>query len=176
MNMTEVKVWKAADQLVMCRDTDLPYRCVKTNAPAAQHVTVRLRAEWNPLFWGIFYLLFAKRITLKVPLSQPVVDKSQRWCRISKRMLIGGVAAVFVLIGLGVIWFELLKMDANEPTLAVFTILPMGAILVATAGPVIWTHWRTFGLVAKRITKTHVWIGGVNKDYLMSLPDWPEKQ
>lgn len=173
--MTEVSVWKMDDQIVMCRDAELPYRCVKTNGSASQRVSVRLRAEWNPLFWGLIYLLFARRITLQIPVSQEVLDKSLRWQRISKLMTVGGAGAVVVVIGLAVLCFEVFDMNARGAAPGVFALIICGAILVATGGPFLWSHWRTFGLTAKRITKTHTWIGGVNKDYLSSLPDWPSK-
>lgn len=174
--MTESGVWRSGEQLVMRRGAELPYMCVKTNTPASQRIMVRLRAQWNPIFWGLIYLLFAKRISVDIPLSQGVLDKNARRRHIYKWMTIGGCVALPVVIGLGVLCFEVLKVSAHGPGPMILAFMCMGAILVGTGGGFLWSWSRSFGVEAQRITKTHAWLSGISKEYLSALPEWPSKE
>ena len=135
--------WRMGKRLVAQLDTPFPDRCVKCNAPANG---LRLKRDF-------FFLLSArKRVIVHVGLCEKHRARHQLgviigWIGVTLGpiMLFGGLAigsGGFILGGLAVLF-----------------ICGTSAALTATVAPT-------------KVTRENIWLTGVHRDFLDSLPEW----
>ncbi|HVW02309.1 MAG TPA: hypothetical protein VHB77_18290 [Planctomycetaceae bacterium] len=167
-------VWRDRNQLVMSKDAELPYRCVKTNEPA--ELSLRRKLSWHApvifvtifaglLVYVIAAIILSKKADIQVPISRRI--QKRRWTAILAGWLLG-------LGGLAVIILTCVSL-ANSPNRTSQDAIPFLII-----GGIVFVVFSAFvsSLIASivkpaRITDTHVWLKGVHSDYLALLPEWP---
>jgi hypothetical protein len=187
----ETQASKSGDYLVLPHGTELPIRCIKTNAPSTTSVAVKLQGEWEVLEQPILTLILpvwltiavihkcvGRRITLRVPVSQQVFRKMSLRRIIGKWMVICGVPILVIVTGIMVHMKLSGAFSANtpdaSPSIAVLLVALLFGIAL-TSIPTGWWLWlttSTLGLSAKRITNTHTWVSGIGKEYLVRFPEW----
>lgn len=164
-------VWRDGNQLVMCKDAELPARCVKTNEPTDR--TLRRQLSWhNPLFYGVLFLLgpliyiiFAlivqKKADIQVGLS-PDGFRSRSW----------GIAIGWLSFLLGTVMFivGVANSNPNNEWWIVVVAALVGGLIGVIVGVV-----KSRVVAPAKITDDHVWLKGVHPDYLATLPLWSEK-
>lgn len=172
-------VWRDGNQLVMCKDAELPARCVKTNEPTDR--TLRRQLYWHPpllylmvlclgpglLIYAIVALIVRKSADIEVGLS-PQGFRSRRW----------GIAIAwfsFFFFGLlGIVGAENLDENGNRLIPVFWLILCFGSIAGWVAGIVVGVV-KSRVVSATKITDSYVWLKGIHPDYLASLPQWSEE-
>jgi hypothetical protein len=162
-------VWRDGTKLVMTKDAQLPYVCVKTNKSADDWL--RHRLSWHspwvylslPMGLLFFYVplacLLRQKANIKVGLCRERIVR-RRWS-IGCAWLIS-IAGVVLCVG-GI---------ANS--------LPSNsAWIVSVAGGLILIAGLMIGIIlvpvvtAARITERYVWLKGVDLAFLASLPPFP---
>ncbi len=162
-------VWRDGSQLVMCKDAELPVRCVKTNEPTDR--TLRRRLTWHnpliyilvlsPLIYIIVALIVQKTANIKVGLS-PEGFRSRRW----------GIAIGWLSFLLGGVTF-IVGVSNSKPNNN-WWIMIIAGLLGGLIGIIVGIIKSRVVSPAK-ITDSHVWLEGIHSDYLSSLPQWSEK-
>jgi hypothetical protein len=162
-------LWRQGPLLVMHKNAALPQRCVKSNVPTARtlkrsltwhHPAVYIALLFNLLVYIILAIVLSKRATIYIGLSDPWFSR-RRWA-----ILIGWGS---VLASIGMFIGGIVLLDRNE---GAGGFLVLGAFVVFLAGAI-------YGLIAARmvsptrITDEYVWLKGVHRDFLATLPEWP---
>jgi len=167
-------VWRDGRLLVMCKDAELPARCVKTNEATDQ--TLRRQLSWhNPLFYAVLFLvgpviyiivalIVQKKADIRVGLS-PAGFRSRRW-----GIAIGWLsfflgAALFIV---GVANSDSRRNPDNNWWIAIVAGL-LGGMIGIIVGVV-----KSRVVTPTKITDDHVWLKGVHPDYLASFKEWSE--
>ena len=162
-------VWRDGSQLVMCKDADLPARCVKTNEPSDR--TLQRRLSWHnpllyilvlsPLIYIIVALIVQKSANIKVGLS-PEGFRSRRW----------GIAIGWLSFLLGGVLFVVGVANSKPNNNWWFVIIAglVGGLIGIIVGVV-----KSRVVSATKITDSHVWLTGIHPDYLATLPQWSEE-
>ena len=168
-------VWRDGNQLVMCKDSELPARCVKTNAPTDR--TLRRQLYWhNPLLYLMIFfpglciyvivaLIVRKSADIKIGLS-PEGFRSRRW----------GIAIGWLSFLLGGVLFFIgvANSDSNRNPTNNWWIAIIAGLLGGLIGIIVGVVKS--GVVSPtKITDSHVWLRGVHPEYLATLPQWSEK-
>lgn len=153
-------VWRDGSLMVMTKETVLPKRCVKCNAPAIK--LLRRTVEWYPRYVILVFILIRiaglilyfctrKRMTVHIGLCEGHLSKRRFG------MLIGAIMS-----SLGVLAF-FAAVTSDSPQLAIPTIfLFLVGIIVMVS------MWRT--VTAKKIEEPYVWVKGVSSAFLDTLP------
>ena len=153
-------VWRDGKLLVMMEDAVLPDRCVRCNAPA--HEQLKRKLEWYPryiiyvflfirLLGLILYLLKRKRATIYIGMCQAHMLKRRNG------RLLGGA---FVALGFFLGFLTAVTGD--------FTALGVGCVAMLVGLIIIVAMTQT--VTADKIDEPYIWVKGVHKDYLKSLP------
>ena len=156
------KVWRSNSALVMTKQALLPKRCVKCNAPAQQ--TLKRKLRWHHpaiyisilgslLLYVILSLVLSKSATVHVGLCETHLAAR-------KRDII--ITCFLVLLSLAGFYFAATTED--------LTLFFVGAIVFL--GGVIYGVVRTRVVVPQKIDDHHVWLTGVNDNYLRQFPYW----
>ncbi len=163
-------VWRDGSQLVMCKDAELPARCVKTNAPTDR--TLRRQLAWhNPLFYAVLFLvgpviyiivalIVQKKADIQVGLS-PEGFRSRRW----------GIAIGWLSFFLGAVVF--IVGVANSKPNNNWWIVIIAGLLGGLIGIIVGVI-KSRVVSPTKITDSHVWLKGIHPDYLATLPQWSE--
>jgi hypothetical protein len=162
-------LWRQGPLLVMHKNAPLPPRCVKSNAPTVRtlkrsltwhHPAVYIALLFNLLVYIILAIVLSKRATIYIGLCD------EWFARRRRAMLIGWG---MVLASIGMFVGGLAMIDRNDGMVA---LLIFGSFVVFLVGAI-------YGLIAARmvaptrITDDYVWLKGVHRDFLATLPDWP---
>ena len=167
-------VWRHGKQLVMSKDAELPYRCVKTNEPADS--LLRRKLSWHSpvLFVVIFaglliYVILAMILSKKADIQVPISRRIQ--ARRSTAIIVGWLCG---LGGLAVTIFACMFLaDSQNPTWKdAIPFVIIGGIVFVLFSAVASSAIASIVTPAK-ITNRHVWLKGVHADYLDLLPEWP---
>lgn len=167
-------VWRDGNKLVMTKDADLPYRCVKTNEPA--ETLLRRKLSWHSplifitilaglLIYVILAVVLSKKADIQVPISH----------RIKKRRSMAIVAGwLFGLGGLGVtILTCILWGNSQDPMWRdPIPFVIIGGIVFIVFSALIASFVANI-VSPSKITDRHIWLRGVHSDYLNQLPQWP---
>ncbi len=165
-------VWRDGSQLVMCKDADLPARCVKTNEPTDR--TLRRRLTWHnpliyililsPLIYIIVALIVQKTANIYVGLS-PAGFRSRRW----------GIAIGWLSFLLGTVLFVVgvANSDSNRNSDNHWWIASLVGLFGGLIGIIVGVI-KSRVVSATKITDSHVWLQGIHADYLATLPLWSE--
>lgn len=155
-------VWRDGNQLVMTKETVLPNRCVKCNAPAMK--LLRRTVEWYPpyvllififvhIVGLILYFCTRKRVTVYVGLCESHLNR--------RRMAILGGGIVF-LLGFFSFFGSVAGAEVSPGyILAGLLLLLAGIVLMISA-------YRT--VTAAKIQEPYVWLKGLHRDFLEQLP------
>lgn len=157
--------WRDGTLLVMRKNAELPYRCIKSNEPAAGWLSRTLYwhhpALYLLLLLGPAYLIampfFQHSVRFRMALSQQY--SHHRFCRLmtSWTMVLGAVAlSITAATGL----------TALSPVLVV-----VGACGVLPA--ILFAADVYEPLTPAKMSRNFVWLNGVHRDYLATLPEWP---
>jgi hypothetical protein len=153
-------VWRDGSLMVMTKETVLPNRCVKCNAPAMK--LMKRTVEWYPRYVILVFLLIRiaglilyfctrKRVTVHIGLCEEHINKRRF-----------GVLAGGVLLLIGFLSFFGGIGNENVP------VFMLGLLLILAGIFVMVTIWRT--VTAKKIEEPYVWVKGVHRDFLDTLP------
>lgn len=155
--------WRDGKILVMARESALPHRCIKCNAPAADGSKVRT-VYWHHPAW---YLLVPLQIIIYA-LVATIVRKKARitfsLCAEHRQRYWRGLAVGWIgtLAGIGVVVYG----ASADP---VWTMIEGCALLVVS--PVLGIVWTRL-LSPQRIDEDYVRLRGCGKAFLDSLPDY----
>jgi hypothetical protein len=155
-------VWRDGQQLVMTKETILPNRCVKCNAPAMK--LLRRTVEWYPpyvvlvfifvhIVGLILYLCTRKRVTVYVGLCESHINR--------RRMGILAGCVVF-LMGMFSFFGSVAGNVVNPGYIFVGLMLVLAGIVVMISS------YRT--VTATKIKEPYVWLKGLHRDFLEQLP------
>ncbi len=166
LNPTGNMLWRSGKQLVMLKGATLPERCVKCNAPAPGPGLKRNLAWHQPaiyllillslLIYIIVAVIVQKRAKIVVNLCEAHRAKRRFVIRLASGIF---VLAVLMLIGSGIggiLWLTFLGI-----------VTFIGALL-----------YRALGMrmvYARRIDDKYIWLGGVGREFLDTLPEWVGK-
>lgn len=161
-------VWRDGNKLVMSKEAQLPYVCVKSNQPASGWLKRKLYwhhpAYYLALLAGLLVFVVIALIVRKTANIQ--VALSDKWFRRRRWAIAGGWLGVIVGFGL------LVTGIANSaPGNSAVFLIPVGLLMfliAAVAGAMNASIVRP-----SRITNTHVWLKGVHPEFLATLPAWP---
>ena len=156
------KIWRSKSDLVMTKQALLPKRCVKCNAPARQ--TLKRNLRWHHpavyvailgslLLYVVLSMVLSKSATIHVGLCDTHLAAR-------KRDII--ITCFLVLVSLAGFYFAAVMEDLN--------LFFVGAIVFL--GGVIYGVIQTRVVVPKKIDDHHVWLTGVNDNYLLQFPPW----
>ncbi|MFM8289614.1 MAG: hypothetical protein ACKOGA_23235, partial [Planctomycetaceae bacterium] len=162
-------IWREGRLLVMRKDAELPYRCIKTNTPA--DVWLKRDLSWAP-WWVlalllmslpiglIAYLLAGKRAKIRIGLCE-----QRRAARVRAIWL----AWLLALLGIGLFIVGGVSADAQPNTPLVY-LIPAGilSLLIALLMGATLPHV----VRAQKISKEHIWLKGVHPDYLAEFPEF----
>jgi hypothetical protein len=161
-------LWQSGRLLVMRKDAKLPDRCVKSNEPTTRHLkraliwhhpAVYLALLANIIIYAILAICLQKKATIHIGLTD-------EWFWKRRRAILIGWGSVLLSISLFIV--SLINVEYNGA---------FGWLILAS---VVWfLTGTTYGLmasrmvVATRIDDTFVWLKGVNRVFLATLPHWP---
>ena len=162
-------IWRDGNRLVMTKDAQLPYTCIKTNQPA--DAWLRRKLYWHKPW---IYLLFLISLWVYIIVALIVRQKADiqvALCRervVRRRWAIAG-AWLAAVAGMVLIIFGIANIQPGDSTgglvsLAGLIILLAGAIVGATLARIV---------IPVRITKEYVWLKGVHPAFLAALPEFP---
>ena len=157
-------LWRSDRLLVMNKDATLPDRCVKCNAPANGKRLTRNLYWHSPYIYLlillnlIIYVIVALIVRKKARVQIGLCDQHR-----TKRRL---ALSFGWLAGLGGLGLFIVSLANSWGLLALvgFGLLLAGLIVGATGSMI----------SAKRIDDRFVWVKGVCRPYLDSLPEWRE--
>jgi hypothetical protein len=163
-------LWREGNILVMHKLAPLPDVCLLSNQPAERRLKKKL--QWHhpavalailiavPVYI-ILAIIFTKRATIQMPLSQEWYERRQR------RMIFawGTGFACIALIVISVV----LTAQTNQPAYLLLLLVGfVGGIITLIAGQAM------VGLVSpKRMTDDYIWLKGVSPAFLDRLDVWP---
>ncbi len=155
-------IWRNKSVLVMSKQSSLPYRCVKCNAPT-QH-TLKRNLRWHhPALYILVFGGFLLYLILALALSKTAtvtVGLCETHAAARKRDIF--ITCLFVLLSFASFYFA---VAADE----------MGFLLVGVAllvGAVIYGNVKAAIVAPKKIDNDYVWLTGLNTNYLEQFPEW----
>jgi len=163
-------IWRDGQQLVMTRDAELPFVCVKTNQPADVWLprVVSWYPKWslpwlliNPLMFLVAAVARQRQATLRVGLCRSRLVR-RNWTMIA--------ALIGVLLGLALFIAPLLWSDrrpANSEEVLIYLGILVLFISLALGGMLTNIVWATY------INKDYIWLKGFHPDYLARFPEFP---
>jgi hypothetical protein len=159
-----IGLWRQKKRVVTFADTVFPDRCIKCNAPADgfrlkrvlywQHPAYLLLLLCNLLILLIVVLIVRKKAIVHVGLCEKHRAQRKQGLIIAWSSVIAGV--LLLIIGAG--------LDSGKAALIGIAVLLVGTIFGGV---------RARTVSATKITKENVWVGGVNRSFLDTLPEWP---
>lgn len=157
--------WRDGSKMVIpVRDSLLPPRCVKTNVPVQADDMKRSTFYYAPgwiivtilLSWVvtlILYFVMRKPVVIGLPLS----PEARRRISIAKFSALGAVVIGFI----GIIWGAV-ALESIPGLIIGGVVLLLGALIVGVR------FGRSVSVAS--LKDGYAWLGGVNKEYLESLP------
>lgn len=166
----QAEIWRDGKLLVMRKGAELPYRCIKTNAPA--DVWLKRDLSWAPLWVLVMlalslpiglvcYLIVGKRAKIRIGLCE-----QRRAARIRAICVAWGL----VLLGVGLLFYGLASAN-GVPASPLWWLVPAGGLTIG-AGVIVGMSLPGV-IVTRRISENHIWLKGVHPDYLASFPEFP---
>jgi len=161
-------IWRDGGRLVMTKDAQLPYICIKTNEPA--DAWLRRKLYWHKSW---IYLLVLVSLWVYVIVALIVREKADiqvGLCReriVRRRWMIAG-AWLAVVSGVVLIFAGIANAQPGNSAWLISIVgliaLVAGALVGATLARIV---------VPVRITKEYVWLKGVHPGFLTTLPEFP---
>ncbi len=150
-------LWRNSDLLVMSREAELPRRCMKCNAPdgvALQVLDLSHVGKYNFVFLllgFIFYRTYSVPVTL---CSRHHLSGQGTTKKVSLLLLVMGALA----FAYG---------SSTSAPVAMF-----GGVVIVVVALVLLVSGSDSFAIARR-DESHVWLKGVDAQYLAALPQWP---
>lgn len=155
-------VWRSKSVLVMTKQAPLPERCIKCNAPTQN--TLKRKLRWHHpalyilifvgfLFYALLAMVLSKRATIHVGLCETHAATRRRDILITSLL----VVLSFVSFYLAVVTDEMTLLLVG--VLGLFGAAVYGVVKARVVAP-------------QKIDDHHVWLTGVNANYLQQFPEW----
>ena len=162
-------IWREGNVLVMHKNAVLPDICLKSNQPANQRI--KLNYSWhNPiialtiligvLIYVILAIVLSKKAAIDIPLTSQWVKK--RRLRIVMTWLLSFACLSCIFLGIAVLSYESETIGA---------LLMLSSLVLFFVAIIFGSAMATLFKPTK-ITDTHVWLKGVNREFLNTLPTW----
>jgi len=154
-------VWRDGKTLVMTKETGLPDRCVKCNAPA-NGLRLKRRLSWhNPVLYLVIFIAALIYIILAAILSKRATVFlgicAEHFRRRRKLMVVG-----WSLLAIGLI-SPVVGFANDYPAAGLLGIL---VLLIS----IVWLIVVARVVTVKKIDDRFVWLTGINSNYLSQLP------
>jgi len=164
----DLGLWRKGSLLVMRKNSQLPARCVKSNAPTDRrlkrsmywhHPAIYLSILISILIYVILALILRKSATIYIGLSDEWFAKRHRAMLVGWLLFLASVAMLIAGIAM------LDQSDAFPWLIA--------------ASPLVFLFGAIYGLlgarmvVPARISDEYVWLKGIHPSFLADLPEWP---
>lgn len=157
-------IWRSNSALVMAKRALLPNRCVKCNAPTRH--TLKRNLRWHHpaiyisilgslLLYVVLSLVLSKSATIHVGLCETHLAARKRDIIISCFLVLMSLAGFFLAV---------VTEDMN--------LFFVGAIVFL--GGLIYGVIQTRVVVPKKIDDRFVWLTGINDNYLLQFPPFPQ--
>jgi len=164
----DLGLWRKGSLLVMRKNSQLPARCVKSNAPTDRrlkrsmywhHPAIYLSILISILIYVILALILRKSATIYIGLSDEWFAKRHRAMLVGWLLFLASVAMLIAGIAM------LDQSDAFPWLIA--------------ASPLVFLFGAIYGLLGARmvaparISDEYVWLKGIHPSFLADLPEWP---
>ena len=163
ISLADLTIARSKKVLVMGRNALLPDRCVKCNSPSSGQ-RLKRKLYWHSpvlyllLFVNILiYALVAILVRKKAAIEVGLCDR-----HFAKRRVAIGVSWVLFLASV-ILIVTLGFVGSGEYAI-------MGIVLLIVV--IIYAAIATRVVSARRIDKEYVWLNGVSREYLDTLPEW----
>lgn len=158
------EIWRSDSTLVFSKNAMLPDRCVKCNA-FVDASRLRRKLSWHHpaiylliisglLIYLIVALILSKRATVELGICDEHRRKRRHGMMIGWALFLGG--------GMGAIMG--ITNDYIGIMVIGFALIPVGLVWLIVAHRYV---------TVKKIDDRFVWLKGINRDYLATLPPWP---
>ena len=157
------QLWRFKRQLVCRPGASLPDRCVKCNVPT-HGSRMKRQLYWHP---SLVYLLILVNLLVYVIVAMIVRKRATLQVGVcaahrKRRLLIIAGSWLTALAGMALIFYGLSNNQGGLSLIGLIAFL--GAIIVgAVLGPLV---------SAVKIDNEYVWVKGVCREYLETLPEW----
>jgi predicted RNA-binding Zn-ribbon protein involved in translation (DUF1610 family) len=162
-------VWRDGNRLVMTKDAQLPFVCVKTNRPADAWLLRKLywHNAWIYLLilisiwvYVIVALIVRQSATINVGLCREQIMR-RRWTIAGAWLaVVGGVVMIFV------------GFANSQPGNGAWLVVSLAGLILLLVGAIAGATLARI-VAPTRITKQYVWMKGIHPEFLTSLPDFP---
>jgi predicted RNA-binding Zn-ribbon protein involved in translation (DUF1610 family) len=162
-------VWRDGARLVMTKDAQLPYTCIKTNQPA--DVWLRRKLYWHNSWLYLLVLISLWIYVIVALIVRQKADIQVALCRerlIRRRWAIAG-AWLAAILGIVLIVGGLASI---QPGNSVGGLISLAGLIALLAGAIVGATLARV-VTPVRITKEHVWLKGVHPAFLAALPPFP---
>jgi len=161
---TSAGIWRDGKTLVMTKEAFLPDRCLRCNAPA-NGARLRKRLSWHhPLLYIVIFVAMLLYLILALALSKrATVDFALCPSHLRKRRNL-------ILVGWGLFLFGIILAVVGAGY--DYASIVIGAILLILAD-IVWLVLAYKVVTVKRIDDRHVWLTGLDEQYLLQFPPWP---
>lgn len=161
-------IWRDGNQLVMTKEAQLPFVCIKTNQPADGWL--RRKLYWhNPWIYALILvsiwiyaivaLIVRQKADIQVGLCRERIVR-RRWT----------IAGAWFAVFLGAALIVIGGVTAQDNDL-IWLLIIAGLVTILTGAIVGATIARI--VAPTRITKQYVWLKGIHPGFLASLPAFP---
>lgn len=160
--------WRDGNTLVFSKGAHFPNRCVKSNVPTDRQLTRNLAwyPQWlwllliltGPLIFIIVALCLQKKARVEIGLSDEWFGKRTRATLLGWGSVVIGI--LVIIVGA--------NSSAKDGTPTLIVIL---GIVIGVVGAIIGLMTARI-VFPKKITDTHVWLGGVGPEFLGEYPQW----
>jgi hypothetical protein len=174
--------WRQNDQLVVSRNQPtLPDRCVKCNSATSGRL--RKKYYWThpawllvlltgfgwPLYFMVYFIT-RKGVELQLPLCDQHFSKRRRDLNLGWGLGVLGVVLLCAMAGTA----SHPDTNTGNPVSAVLPLLALFAVPLMIGGAVYGIFVSNVVRI-KRIDDLHAWFGSVNRDFLATMPDFPNR-
>ncbi|MEO8434162.1 MAG: zinc finger Ran-binding domain-containing protein [Pyrinomonadaceae bacterium] len=158
------EVWHDRSILVFTRDAMLPDRCVKCNS-FVDGSRLRKKLSWHHpaiyllilaglLVYAIVAMVLSKRATVELGICEDHRRKRRYGMMIGWMLFLGGIMGA--ILGIAYDYIGIMTIG--------FLLIPVGLV---------WLILAARFVNVKKIDDRFVWLKGINREYLATLPAWP---
>jgi len=163
-------IWRDGNQLVMTRDAELPYVCIKTNQPA--DVWLPRSVSWYPRWTLVLLPLGLLVFVIVAGLLRKQAGIRVGLCESRRvgRLWTIGLAWGGIVLGLGMLMVGIIS-ERQQPASLAASLIPLGCLLFFASAILGDSLPRIVS--AAYINEDFIWLKGVHPDYLARFPEFP---